>query len=548
MKHLCLSIIIFLSALTSNAQTTLNNDSLASDFNYLVKLLESTHPDPYSGFGGKVFFHKVANDVLQDLQKNACTETVFVNKVNAFLSNIHDGHTGLQYKKSSNAERYAQRIAFRVIPNGLIVDGISTSHKELLGARLDSINSVNIVELLKRMEYLYPCENIYGNYDALHWEANSENLLRQLGTQFTDSVRYSLRTADNKSVILSLPLVNSDSLNNIPITFTSASKKSPFKNLNYQFADKERHIMVIRISKIMARENYEYCWKNKWDGAYYDIKSYYKYTLKKEMPRDTIQALAGIPSFSEVFANMLTQMKKYKSENLIIDLRSDGGGWTPIVLPSLLMMYGDDYITKDMNTKFYRLISPLYLQKINTTLDVFNRRQGTHYKIGDYISEDDKPTVNTSADSLRKNFILNCMSASCPLLTKLKGSPLYHPQHIYVVTDAGTFSAAFHYAFYLWRMGATIVGIPSSQAPNTYMEKTPFYLPYTHLQGSISNSMQIFLPANDRRAKIFYPDLMPTYQDYKKYDFDANAEVLYLLDKITKELPAKNTSQHLHNL
>lgn len=541
MKHLCLSIIIFLSALSSNAQTTLNKDSLASDFSYLVKLLESSHPDPYSGFGGKVFFHKAVNDALQDLQKNACTETTFVNKVNAFLSNIHDGHTGLQYKKSSDTERYAQRIAFRVIPDGLIVDGISTSHKELLGARLDSINNVSIVELLKRMEHLYPCENIYANYDALHWEANSENLLRQLGTQFTDSVRYSLRTADNKSVILSLPLVNSDSLYNIPITFTSASKKSPSKNLSYQFADKERHIMVIRISKIMARENYEYCWKNKWDGAYDDIKNYYKYTLKKEMPRDTIKALAGIPSFSEVFANMLTQMKKYKSENLIIDLRSDGGGWTPIVLPSLLMMYGDDYITKDMNTKFYRLISPLYLQKINTTLDVFNRQQDTHYKIGNYISEDDKPVVNTSTDSLRKNFILNCMSASCPLLTKLKGSPLYHPQHIYVVTDAGTFSAAFHYAFYLWRMGATIVGIPSSQAPNTYMEKTPFCLPYTHLQGSISNSMQIFLPANDRRAKIFYPDLMPTYQDYKKYDFDANAEILYLLDKINKDLSAKGT-------
>ncbi|NLI36410.1 MAG: peptidase S41 [Bacteroidales bacterium] len=541
MKHLCLSIIIGLFALASNAQTTLNKDSLASDFSYLVKLLESTHPDPYSGFGGKVFFYKAANNVVQDLQKNACTETMFVNKVNTFLSNIHDGHTGIQYNKSTDIERYVQRVAFRVIPDGLIVDGISTSHKDLLGARLDSINSVSIAELLKRIEYIYPCENIYGNYNALHWEANAENLLRQLGTEFTDSIRYSLRTADNKSVVLSLPLVNSDSLNNVPITFTPASTKLPSKNLNYQFADKEKHIMVIRISKIMARENYEYCWKNKWDGAYDEIKNYYKYTLKKEMPCDTVKALAGIPSFSEVFANMLTQMKKYKSEDLIIDLRNDGGGWTPITLPSLLMMYGDNYITKDMNTEFYRLISPLYLQKIDTSLDEFNRQQGTHYKLGDYITENDKPSVDTSTDSLRRSFIHNCMSASRPLLTKLKGSPLYHPQHIYVVTDAGTFSAAFHYAFYLWRMGATIVGIPSSQAPNTYMEKTPFCLPYTHLKGSISNSMQIFLPVSDKRAKIFYPDLMPTYQDYKKYDFDANAEILYLLDKIAKQPSEKGT-------
>lgn len=540
MKSICLSFVIGLLALSSNAQTTLNKDSLASDFSYLVHLLESTHPDPYSGFGGKVFFYKAANNVLDDLQKSPYTETTFVNKVNTFLSNIHDGHTTLQQSmKSAHSERYAQRIAFRVIPDGLIVDGISTSHKDLLGARLDSINGMAVTELLKRMEYLYPCENIYGSYNDLCWQANQENLLRQLGTKFTNSIRYSLHTPDNKSVILSLPLVNSDSLKNIPITFTPASEKSPAKNLSYQFADKEKHVMIMRISEIMARENYEYCWKHKWNGAYDDIKNYYKYNLKKSMPCDTIKAIAGIPSFSEVFAQMLNQMKKYRSEYLIVDLRNNGGGWTPIVLPSLLMMFGDNYITKNMNTEFDRLISPLYLQKIHMTLDEFNRQQSTHYKIGDYISEVDKYSVNYSTDSLRKKFIQNCMSASRPLLTKLRGKPLYHPQHIYVITDPGTFSAAFHYAFFLWRMGATIVGVPSSQSPNTYMENTPFCLPYTHLFGSISNSMQIFLPVNNKRAKIFYPDLMPTYQDYKRYGFDANTEVLYLLDNIAKMTSAK---------
>lgn len=540
MKSICLSFIIGLLALSLNAQTALNKDSLASDFSYLVNLLESTHPDPYSGFGGKVFFHKTANDVLEDLQKNHYTETTFVNKVNTFLSNIHDGHTMLQQSmESAHTERYAQRIAFRVIPDGLIVDGISTNHKDLLGARLDSINGIAVAELLKRMEHLSPCENIYGSYNTLHWEANQESLLRQLGTKFTNSIRYSLHSADNKSVIISLPLVNSDSLNNIPIAFTPASEKSPAKNLNCQFVDKKKNIMIMRISKIMARENYEYCWKNKWNGAYDDIKSYYTYTLREKMPCDTIKAIARIPSFSEVFAQMLNQMKKYRSEYLIIDLRNNEGGWTPIVLPSLLMMYGDNYVTKNMDTKLYRLISPLYLQKIHMTLDEFNRQQGAHYKIGDYTSEVDKSVVGNSTDSLRKSFIQNCMSASRPLLTKLKGKPLYRPQHVYVVTDPGTFSAAFHYAFFLWRMGATIVGVPSSQSPNTYMENTPFCLPYTHLQGSISNSMQIFLPVNNKRAKVFYPDLMPTYQDYKKYGFDANTEILYLLDNIAKTTSTK---------
>ena len=67
------------------------------------------------------------------------------------------------------------------------------------------------------------------------------------------------------------------------------------------------------------------------------------------------------------------------------------------------------------------------------------------------------------------------------------------------------------------------------------MEQTEFRLPRTGLTGSISNSVQIFLPGNDRRAKTFYPDWMPTYEDYQKYDFDRNTELLYLLERIEKE-------------
>lgn len=533
-RRFVISTVFVSFGIVLNAQTILNSDSLVSDFSYLVQLIESTHPDPYSGFGGKVFFHKAANSVIKDLHNNKCSQTMFVDKVNAFLSNIHDGHTRLQYSQGVNIERYAQRIAFRVIPDGLIVDGISTSHRDLLGARLDSVNGVGVDDLVKRIGELSPCENIYGNYEALHWNINGADMLHALGVEFTDNIRYSFSDTQGRPVSLTLPLVCEDSLSNVPITYTPAHPIVPNHNLDYQFADSEKQTMIMRVSRIMARENYEYCLKNKWDGAYNDITDYYKYTLKKDVPSDTTKALAGIPSFSECFAGMLNQMKKYKSGNLIIDLRQDAGGWTPIVLPSLLMLYGDDYIAKDMNVEFYTIISPLYLHKMNMTLDQLNRQQGTHYKLGDYISDNDEPKSHTSVDSLRSIFIKDCMSATRPLLTKLNGKPLYHPRHIYVVTNAGTFSAAFHYAFYLWRMGATVVGVPSSQAPNTFMENTPFCLPYTHLSGSISNSMQIFLPSHDKRANIFYPHLIPTYQDYKNYNFDANAEILYLLDAIHK--------------
>jgi hypothetical protein len=68
-----------------------------------------------------------------------------------------------------------------------------------------------------------------------------------------------------------------------------------------------------------------------------------------------------------------------------------------------------------------------------------------------------------------------------------------------------------------------------------FMEATPFHLPYTQLDGTISNSMQLFLPATDARAKKFLPDIMPSYDDYLRYHFDFNTELLWLLDKIKSE-------------
>lgn len=69
MKQFRLFILLCLLASPALSQNDLNGDSLASDFRYLVKLLEATHPDPYSGFGGKVFFHEVAFRIENELKR-----------------------------------------------------------------------------------------------------------------------------------------------------------------------------------------------------------------------------------------------------------------------------------------------------------------------------------------------------------------------------------------------------------------------------------------------------------------------------------------------
>lgn len=532
-KKILISGLALISCLQGYTQGTTNRDSLVADFSYLVNTLEVTHPDPYSGFGGKVFFRKQAFDLTKDLQSKDYSLTEFTDKVSSFLANIQDGHTVLYQSKTSEPNKAGIFIlSTKAIPDGLIVNLVPSELNAFLGSRVVGVNGMPIDSLLQITSTMKGCENKYGQYAELGKLLSHSDFIRKVFPNAKETITIHVEMPDGTPKELPIPSIPKDKVQDYPKaqlpTWDAVSTDS---YMTYQFMDSQKEIMLFKLANVMARENFETTINNNWPGAYDQMKGFYTWTLKKEMPADTAKALQGIPSYSETFHQMLTEMKKQKSHSLIIDLRGNGGGWTPITLPSLYQLFGDKYLETDMDTHFHRLISPLYLQKTNQTLEEFNEMNHSDFKIGDYDFYDIQKDT-TTLETKRENFINNCMSDTKPDLKKQKGKPVYSPEHIYVITNEWTFSAAFHYAFYLWRMGATIVGVPSSQAPNTFMEQTPFQLPYTHLKGSISNSIQIFLPGKDPRAKTFWPDMMPSYEDYKRFQFDRHSEIRYLLEKI----------------
>lgn len=537
MKH-PFPLLLFLIAVHATAQQpqTYATDTLIADFNYLIHQLEETHPDPYTNYGGRALFkRKVARVVWGLRQDSVTTADELHRRACAFLAPLQDGHTVLYAPKHSATVNRLAPIYFRPINDGIIVRTLPARYKHLLGSRLMAIENLTTNELCTALSERIAAENIIDRYRIAAWEANRSSTLQLIFRELpADSIRYTLLSPDGQTVRLTLPWLSEEEANRAETATQPDSDELPKRNLSYAFTDNSRRIMYFRSTSIMARDNIEAMRRTGVD--YYSRMQHYYRSLQQTMPADTLEAIQGMPSFSEEFGKMLLQMKANRSKYLIIDLRGNGGGWTPITLPTLYQLWGDTYLKTNMNTKSYRRLSPLYMQKINTTLEAFNKRWNAHYAFGDYTFYEDRRRMTKEAD--RNAFIDHCMSSVKEQLREQNGQPVYTPEHVYVVTDAHTFSAAFHYAFYLWRMGATVVGVASCQAPNTYMEQTPLTLPATGLKGTISNTQQLFLPVDDERAQVFWPTQYGlTYDILKRYGFHRQAEVLYLIDSLNQTLP-----------
>ena len=529
-----LLLLTMLSAVTL-VKAQLPNDSIVADFRCFVHQLEATHPDPYTNYGGKVYFHRAAAETVWNLEQDSVTNSEELCwRIRAFLAPLRDGHTQIYYPGRQSFDRLVP-IRFKVAGDGVIVSRLPREYQHLIGSRLVAIENIQTKALAEEMLKLYPAENEIGKLANICTRGHQPVVLgRIIPNLRQDTITYHLMSPEGKVVRLPLALIPVEQWKEWHNEKTTQDHRFPTDNLTFAFVDKQKNTMYFRASSIMARDNIEYMRQTGMD--YHDDLEYcYDNVFHQKMPTDTLEAIASMPSFSEEFEKMLLQMKHHQSENLIIDLRGNGGGWTPITLPTLYQLWGDDYLQKNFQNYFYRLVSPLYLQKINMTLEQFNAENHADYEYGDYTFYESYEETQTVTDERRAQFVNSSMSCVKDKLAKQNGRPVYTPKQVYVLTDANTFSAAFHYMFYLWKMGAKIVGVPSGQAPNTYMEVTHFSLPRTKLGGSISNSMQLFLPADDPNAKQVMPDILITCDDYRRYHFDDQAEVLYLLDYIRSQ-------------
>lgn len=493
-----------------------------SDFEYFIEKLIETHPDPYSGFGGRIEFYREKENLKSSIT-NSMTNDEFVILINQFLSNLNDGHTNLYFEKSENNEQKIFPLQLKISSDKVFVSNTSKEYKELIGKPIVQINDIAVEKWRNKAKSFLPSENISGEY---------YNLIKiltdyQLSQKFFDSSDTLKLTFDDGEI----ENISYES----HVKYLEKESQIEFKNNNgllyYSMIGKNNDIGYLAWNSILSREIVEDAYKNSPNWIQGNLSWAYSY-LNEKQTGDTKEDILKIPALFEQFYKLSKEMSEKNSKYLIIDLRENSGGMTPIVNPLLYVLYGDKYLNFNFGAEMIRKISQLYLQKAGfSSIDDFNQVYNSNFKIGDYsFGSFGNVNPNLSIEQKREMIRRGYNGFGDEYLEKTESMTNVE---IFVLCSPKTFSAAYHFTYFLKRLGRTkIVGVASRQAGNSFMETTSLTLPETGINGSISNSKQVLFEEISEFAKILKPDYEMTWEDYRKYGFDKNADILKTLELI----------------
>ncbi len=257
-------------------------------------------------------------------------------------------------------------------------------------------------------------------------------------------------------------------------------------------------------------------------------------------PADIDDVIAGIPSATGVFRDLFLEMKVRGTETLIVDLRNNGGGNSIIVNFLTYFIQGREGIVRGYSDHYQiRRYSSLYFEnRTKITLETINEDREISLQAGEYsfISEraylaelESSPPVSPENLEWVKNNI-GQGTTFAEELQEGRFEAYYRPTNIVVLTSAETYSAGFDLAVKLYRMGAVIVGTPSAQSGNCFIDAITTELKNSKIGVALSSKVQVLFPEDESGGRELIPHHLLTYEKLVELNFDTNAELLLALE------------------
>jgi hypothetical protein len=317
----------------------------------------------------------------------------------------------------------------------------------------------------------------------------------------------------------------------------------------YEFMDEARRTALLVIDDMTSfREVFEYDRSTgQTINADYAKDVYKRATGAWMATGDVDKLIAGIPSATETFRSLVTEMKEAGTERLIVDLRRNGGGSSAMSDFLVYMLHGKEKLlelkrgrteVRRLSKRYFATHKKMSLGKVNKGRPIRLRKDD--YDLGGRFYRrfgGDGPGVEAEFDELTSR-----MPTFGALCKKGEFDGYYRPKHVVVLCTPDTFSSGWTLMYYLYRAGAKIVGTPSSQGPNCFGDIMSFDLEHSGLSGIVSQKRFEYFPGDPERSRVLMPDYLLTYEKLAGYDFDPNAELLYALE-VLDELDRREVSQ-----
>lgn len=495
------------------------HEQLTGDVRQLARIIEDTHPDPYTRIGGKIEFNRKLQHTLQAIPRGGMTGSDFVGILKPFIAAVSDAHTEVYAAYNVNTEFPGGiPLRFEIAEKSLFVAGVSgDQYRELIGARLIAVEGVAVDQLCNRLMNLRPIDNDYHmlwylKTQYLWYQPYLQELLPEWANTDRIGVTLQLTSGESRDLVFDLPVAMTTLSEPESKIAIPAPDNSGFI---FSFLDAEKQTAYLRVDHMKYfRESFE---------------ARNSLGLSTTSP----EQLAAVPSATEFFKSMVTQMKDASTGNLIVDLRHNIGGDALMADILMFFLYGKDATLTSRWNDVTR-VSRTYLESRSAvTLDDLNKDRPVPLSEGDYdFSGDFSDKILGDTSSLAQGFQHTSTFSNEWQNGSFGG--YYCPGNVFVLTRPQTFSAGFGIAVRLHRSGAVLLGTPCGQAPNSGGNSIGWTLDHTGITGRVSQSYVINFPQDSDLARVLPVDYPITYDLLAAQDFDPNIEVMLALELVAK--------------
>lgn len=506
--------------------TDLTKEEMQDDLAVLCQWLVDSHPDPFMGSGGAVNFYRRVDAVYRALP-NRLSRSDYLRRLRPVVAAVRDGHTTIGATPSSPGAA-CLGMDFGVVDEGLYVERVdSPARQGLLGSRLHAANDLPLDRLGAAIEALVGCDNHIHVWRRLAEAFHMPNLLADvLGSDAADPVTFTLKRPDGQLHVELMDWATTSVGIGIGPPSVVALPPVDATQMGWGFADAQHQVAILRVGPLMRyREAGEVWWHSGYRQA---LRDWHQEIYPGATPSDgDLEAfLANVPAATPILVDCLDAMAHAKTPWLVIDLTASTGGNS--VLANMLgwVLYGPEALGLVDDGYQIPRYSRLYEVNYGRLPDHDVSPSGYDYE-AEQGWQQRLASGRTAADDQAHAWLREVPTFSAAS----GGLPGWRP-HVVAVSGARTYSAGFDILLTLKSLGAYHVGVPSSQAPNCFIDTLRFTLPHSQLAGTIAFKRSLALPQLDPGVHYLAPDVILTYDTLRTYQFDPAAGVRLALDSI----------------